>query len=140
VVTVYVFQEPSLLSSLQENGLTDVVFHALLVKDVPATREMLSSLPSVLSALCLNDAGLKAFVACQPFQRLFEVLISPAYLPAMRRSRRSAALNGAASGSGVQAGLGDTASNLGNAMDELMRHHPSLRTDAVKAIITVMNK
>ena len=34
VVTVYVFQEPSLLSSLQDNGLTDVVLHALLIKDV----------------------------------------------------------------------------------------------------------
>lgn len=34
VVTVYVFQEPSLLSSLQDKGLTDVVLHALLVKDV----------------------------------------------------------------------------------------------------------
>lgn len=34
VVTVYVFQEPSLLSSLQDNGLTDVVLHALLIKEV----------------------------------------------------------------------------------------------------------
>lgn len=34
VVTVYVFQEPSLLSSLQDKGLTDVVLQALLVKDV----------------------------------------------------------------------------------------------------------
>ncbi|RWS25619.1 E3 ubiquitin-protein ligase HUWE1-like protein [Leptotrombidium deliense] len=34
VVTVYVFQEPSLLSSLQENGITDVVLQALLVKEV----------------------------------------------------------------------------------------------------------
>lgn len=34
VVTVYVFQEPSLLSSLQDNGLTDVVLNALLIKDV----------------------------------------------------------------------------------------------------------
>lgn len=33
--------------------------------------------------------------------------------------------------------VGDTASNLGNAMDELMRHQPSLRTDATKAIIKV---
>lgn len=38
VVTVYVFQEPSLLSSLQENGLTDVILHALLTKDIPATK------------------------------------------------------------------------------------------------------
>lgn len=34
VVTVFVFQEPSLLSSLQDNGLTDVMLHALLIKDV----------------------------------------------------------------------------------------------------------
>lgn len=38
VVTVYVFQEPSLLSSLQDNGLTDVVLQALLVKDVSRIR------------------------------------------------------------------------------------------------------
>lgn len=60
VVTVYVFQEPSLLSSLQDNGLTDVVLHALLVKEVPATREVLASLPNVFSALCLNARGLQA--------------------------------------------------------------------------------
>lgn len=125
VVTVYVFQEPSLLSALQDNGLTDVVLHALLIKDVPATREVLSSLPHVFTALCLNNRGLQAFVKCKPFERLFKVLLSPNYLPAMRR-RRSADP------------LGDTASNLGNAMDELMRHQPSLKVDATTAIIKLM--
>ena len=85
VVTAYVFGEPSLLSSLQDNGLTDVVLHALLVKDVPATREVLGSLPNVFSALCLNSRGLAAFISCKPFQRIFKVLLSPDYLPAMRR-------------------------------------------------------
>ena len=33
-LTVYIFQEPSMLSSLQDSGLTDVVLHALLVKEV----------------------------------------------------------------------------------------------------------
>lgn len=36
-VTVYVFQEPSLLSCLQDTGLTDVMLHALLIKDVRFT-------------------------------------------------------------------------------------------------------
>lgn len=175
VVTVFVFQEPSLLSSLQDNGLTDVMLHALLIKDVsfqqstfcavvfcwlfflcvfkcvslivfsvvlfsfmvseyvrisyiklliistvqtveffnylcaelficfgcvviflplclfqvPATREVLGSLPNVFSALCLNARGLHSFVQCQPFERLFKVLLSPDYLPAMRRRRSS---------------------------------------------------
>lgn len=127
VVTVYVFQEPSLLSSLQDNGLTDVVLHALLIKDVPATREVLGSLPNVFSALCLNQRGLESFVKRHPFERLFKVLISPAYLSAMRR-RRSADPQG------------DTASNLGNAMDELMRHQPSLKTDATAAIIKLLEE
>lgn len=127
VVTVFVFQEPSLLSSLQDNGLTDVVLHALLTKDVPATREVLASLPNVFSALCLNARGLEAFVQCRPFDRLFKVLLSQDYLPAMRRRRSSDP-------------FGDTASNLGNAMDELMRHQPSLRTDATKATIKLLEE
>ncbi|PNF30505.1 hypothetical protein B7P43_G09941, partial [Cryptotermes secundus] len=127
VVTVYVFQEPSLLSSLQDNGLTDVVLHALLVKDVPATREILGSLPNVFSALCLNTRGLSSFVRCDPFDRLFKVLLSPVYLAAMRRRRSSDP-------------MGDTASNLGNAMDELMRHQPSLKVDATFAIIKLLEE
>ena len=125
VVTVYVFQEPSLLSSLQDNGLTDVVLHALLVKEVPATREVLGSLPNVFSALCLNARGLEAFTKCNPFPRIFQVLISQTYLPAMRRRRSSEP-------------MGDTAASLGNAMDELMRHQPTLKQPAMAAIVKLL--
>ncbi len=125
VVTVYVFQEPSLLSSLQDNGLTDVVLQALLKKDVPATREVLGSLPNVFSALCLNNRGLESFVKYNPFDKLFRVFTSPVYLSAMRRRRSSDP-------------MGDTASNIGNAMDELMRNQPSLKTPAIKAIIKLL--
>lgn len=47
VVTVYVFQEPSLLHSLQDNGLTDVITEALLMKDV---RKSLSLLPTTFQS------------------------------------------------------------------------------------------
>ena len=127
VVTVYVFQEPSLLSTIQDNGLTDVVLQALLVKDVPPTREVLASLPNVFSALCLNIRGLQSFVRCKPFERLFKVLLSPVYLSAMRKRRSSDP-------------MGDAASNLGNAMDELMRHQPTLKADATAAIINLLQE
>ncbi|XP_022080949.1 E3 ubiquitin-protein ligase HUWE1-like [Acanthaster planci] len=127
LVTVYVFQEPSLLSSLQDTGLTDVMLHALLIKDVPATKEVLGSLPNIFSALCLNARGLNAFVQCKPFDKLFKVLLSPTYLPAMKRRRSNDA-------------LGDTASSLGSAMDELMRHQPLLKADAMKAIIKLLEE
>lgn len=125
VVTVFIFHEPSLLSSLQDSGLTWVVLRALIVKDVPATRENLASLPNTLSALCLNTRGLEAFVLCKPFERLFQILVSPEYLPAMKRRRSSDP-------------QGDTAMHLGSAMDELMRHQPTLKTDAMKAIIQLL--
>ncbi|XP_027564130.1 E3 ubiquitin-protein ligase HUWE1-like, partial [Neopelma chrysocephalum] len=51
VVTVFVFQEPSLLSSLQDNGLTDVMLHALLIKDVSGTGT--SCVPSPVPFTCL---------------------------------------------------------------------------------------
>lgn len=40
---------------------------------VPATREVLASLPNVFTALCLNSRGLEAFVQCQPFERILKV-------------------------------------------------------------------
>lgn len=91
---------------------------------VPATREVLGSLPNMFSALCLNTRGLQAFQKCQPFPRIFKVLISPAYLAAMRRRRSSEP-------------MGDTAASLGNAMDELMRHQPTLKQPAMAAIVKV---
>ncbi|EFA10984.1 E3 ubiquitin-protein ligase HUWE1 [Tribolium castaneum] len=127
VVTVYVYQEPSLLSALQDNGLIEVVLHSLLVKEIPATREVLGSLPNVFSALCLNNRGLQQFIKMKPFEKTFSVLLSPDYLPAMRRRRSSEP-------------MADTACNLGNAMDELMRHQPSLKSDAIKAIIDLLEE
>lgn len=70
---MFVFQEPSLLSSLQDKGLTEIVLNSLLVKDVPTTREVLAALPNVFSALCLNQRGLDAFVEYKPFDKLFKV-------------------------------------------------------------------
>lgn len=127
VVTVYVYQEPALLSALQDNGLTSVVLHSLLVKEVPATREVLGSLPNVFSALCLNARGLESFAKHKPFNKLFHILLSPTYLTAMRRRRSSEP-------------TADTACNLGSAMDELMRHQPSLRQDATLAIICILEE
>ena len=134
VVQLFIFQEPSQLSQLQDNGLTDVILFALLKKNVPATREVLGSLPTVFSALCLNTRGLNAFIASKPFDKLFQVLLSPDYLPAMRRKRNTDQIGStSATGSG-------TASQLGNAMDELMRHQPSLRIEAMNSIIKLLNQ
>jgi E3 ubiquitin-protein ligase HUWE1 len=139
VVQLFIFQEPSQLSQLQENGLTDVILYALLKKNVPATREVLGSLPTVFSALCLNQNGLDAFIKSKPFDKLFQVLLSPDYLPAMKRRRNTDQVNGA-NLNGAGSSSSGTASQLGSAMDELMRHQPSLRTEAMNSIIKLLNQ
>jgi len=126
LVSAYVFQEPALLSKLQESHLTKDILDSILDKPLPPTREILAALPNTFSALCLNNAGLQAFQARKPFEKVFRVLISPEYLPAMRRRKADLA--------------NDTATNLGNSMDELMRHQPSLRADVVGAIINLLKE
>lgn len=124
VVSVYVYQEPSLLSVIQDNGLSEVVLHAILVKNIPPTKEVIASLPTVFTSLCLNHRGLNSFLALNPFERLFKIFLSPDYLQAMRR-RRSESIT-------------DTATCLGNAIDELMRHQPTLKCVAISSIVELL--
>jgi E3 ubiquitin-protein ligase HUWE1 len=138
VVQLFIFQEPSQLSQLQDNGLTDVILFALLKKNVPATREVLSSLPTVFSALCLNTRGLNAFIESKPFDKLFQVLLSPDYLQAMKRRRNTDQLNTGVNVAGANSTISGTASQLGSAMDELMRHQPSLRIESINSIIKLL--
>ena len=94
-----------------------------------------------MSAICLNARGLQVFIDAQPFDHLFGVLISSEYLPAMRRKRGSDPLGNAIPVLYctliVSCTVGDTASNLGTAMDELMRHQPLLKSSVMIALVRV---
>jgi len=69
-----------------------------------------------------------------------QVLLSPDYLPAMKRRRNADQVNGAQALSGAGNSSSGTASQLGSAMDELMRHQPSLRVEAINSIIKLLNR
>ena len=57
------------------------------LSQIPPTVDILTALPNMLSALCLNERGLNSFLQSQPFDRLFSILISPEYLGAMRKRK-----------------------------------------------------
>lgn len=72
---MFVFQEPSLLSSLQDNGLTDVMLHALLIKDVSYKLMLEANIgfglkPSPVSNYNICNCVLIAFSLCGCTQRL----------------------------------------------------------------------
>ena len=81
----------------------------------------------MFSALCLNSRGLESFKSFRPFDKIFKVLLSSDYLPAMRRRRSTDP-------------MGETSINLGASMDELMRHLPSLKQSAIAAIINLLRE
>ena len=56
--------------------MMDVILFALLKKNVPATRKVLGTLPTVFSSLGLNTNGLDAFIQSKPFDKLFQVLLA----------------------------------------------------------------
>ncbi len=126
VIQFYVFHEPSLLSNMQETGITDVILQALLVKGPPATKEVLQFLPAIFTAMCMNEAGLNEFQSYNPFEKMFKVLINIDYLQAMKKRRSS------------ESGT-DTAGTLGSSVDELMRHQNSLRKPAIAAAIDLLH-
>jgi hypothetical protein len=57
----------------------------------------------------------------------------------MKRRRNADQVSGAQTLSGQNSSSG-TASQLGSAMDELMRHQPSLRVEAINSIIKLLNQ
>jgi E3 ubiquitin-protein ligase HUWE1 len=63
----------------------------------------------------------------KPFDKLFRVLLSPEYLPTMKQRCGTDPIY-------------CTPSSLGNSIDELIRHHINLRTEAMKSIITLLEQ
>ena len=117
-VTDYCNSEPNLLPALQDAGLQDAVLDVLSTA-IPVSAEVLAELPNLLAAVCLNQRGLDAFTSRRCLGKLFGVLVLPQY----------------------QAQLGcPTPGILGSAMDELLRHQPTLRDAALFAFSQVLRR
>lgn len=58
-----------------------------MVLQLPASRDVLSALPNTFTALCLNERGLQAFIAEEPFEHLCNILLSTKFISAMKRRR-----------------------------------------------------
>jgi E3 ubiquitin-protein ligase HUWE1 len=114
ILAAFVHQEPTSLATLQEQGLTDK-FLAMSLEPIPPSSEYIAALPNGFGACCLNGVGLDKVMTANPFKNLFSVLYSETY-------RRILYEN-------------DTASNIGNAVDELMRHQPKLKDLLIAEIL-----
>lgn len=116
----FVHNEPTSLTILQECGLPQAFYDAI-DKGLESANEVVAAVPSAIGALCLNQAGLDELGRRESvITRMFEVLISERHTKTL--------------------GDKENATYLGASVDELIRHHPSLKDVVFKAIKEVMNK
>lgn len=81
---------------------------------------MLNAIPQAISAICLNSIGLEKVKEAKPFSKFFSIFYSSEHLRSLIDD--------------------DMSTYLGQAMDELIRHHPALKMDIMKSVIAAMEK
>ena len=111
VLADLVHHDPLRFPALDAAG-APAAFVAAVAAGVPPAAEALCAVPSALTALCLNAAGLDRVRDAGALRFFVDVCSHPGYLRAL---------------------AGDTPSILGAGLDELVRHVPSLRPDGVEA-------
>ncbi|KAJ7287510.1 hypothetical protein C8J57DRAFT_1707813 [Mycena rebaudengoi] len=119
IMATFIHNEPTSLAIIQEAGLPEAFYAAIEAGLEPAI-EVIQAIPNAIGALCLNDTG-TAQLASHPsiLPAIFSIFTSDRHLKVLL-DKENAVL-------------------IGTTIDELIRHHPSLKTpvfDALKATLS----
>ncbi|GLB37041.1 putative protein with domain of Unknown Function (DUF913) [Lyophyllum shimeji] len=119
IMATFVHNEPTSLAIIQEAGLPEAFYKAVEAGLEPSI-EVIQAVANAIGALCLNEVG-QAQLARRPsiIPTIMSVFTSERHLKVLLEK--------------------ENAVLIGTAIDELIRHHPSLKAavfDAIKATIT----
>lgn len=87
-----------------------------LARGIMPTSDTINIIPQAFGAICLNNNGMKMFQASKALESFFEIFESPEHVKVMDSNK-------------------DLPQNLGGTFDELVRHHPQLKTDIMTSIL-----
>jgi E3 ubiquitin-protein ligase HUWE1 len=116
IAATFVHNEPTSLTTLQEAKVPDALYDSL-ERAIPASNDVLQAVPNAIGAFCLNQAGLDHFLTRDLIAKYFAIFTSPAHYELLRDR--------------------DSAVNLGSAIDELVRHHPTLKAKILDTIFSI---
>ncbi|KAF2470719.1 uncharacterized protein BDR25DRAFT_261873 [Lindgomyces ingoldianus] len=86
-----------------------------LAEGILPVAEAISTLPPAFGAICLAEAGMKLFKSSSALQSFFEIFESAAHIKALDVDP-------------------DMPTLIGNSFDELVRHHPQLKTEVLASL------
>ncbi|RKP21053.1 hypothetical protein ROZALSC1DRAFT_11927, partial [Rozella allomycis CSF55] len=119
IFATFIHNEPTMLNVLQElkipQSLLDTVEEGIM-----NSVEVLNSLPHAFSAICLNNNGLNMLIERKPMKHFLKIFTRREYLNSL--------------GERV-----DMPVILGNAIDELIRHQPSLKQGIFESILEMLD-
>ncbi|KAF2762305.1 hypothetical protein EJ05DRAFT_204624 [Pseudovirgaria hyperparasitica] len=109
---------------MPDAGLLNRINHPAsepLAPGILPSADAMSQIPPGFGAICLNEAGMKLFKHSRAMESFFEVFESPVHVKAMEQEQ-------------------DMAGTLGSSFDELVRHHPNLKSEIVGAISVMIGR
>ncbi|KAJ7188201.1 hypothetical protein C8R46DRAFT_1341056 [Mycena filopes] len=120
IMATFIHNEPTSLAIIQEAGLPETFYTAIEVGLEPAI-EVIQAIPNAIGALCLNDVG-AAQLASHPsiLPAIFSIFTSDRHLKVLL-DKENAVL-------------------IGTTVDELIRHHPSLKVPVFEALKATLAK
>ena len=118
-MSTFIHNEPTCLSILQEAGLPQA-FLKVVGGDFPISAEVVSALPNAFGAICLNKTGLDAFTESNPINKFLEIFLNDNEIRLLLDS--------------------DVPNLVGSSLDELIRHHPSLKQSVFDGIHLIVGK
>lgn len=119
IMTTIIHSEPTSLTILQEVKLPQTFLDTICRYDTPST-DVLMPAVNAFGAICLNPQGINMFKEANPLPHFFDLFCSREYA--------------------FQVEEPDIMTGLGNAFDELVRHHPSLKPDVITCITTMVKR
>ncbi|KAL5343748.1 hypothetical protein BJX70DRAFT_393801 [Aspergillus crustosus] len=93
---------------------------AQLAPGIMAATEALSCIPSAFGAICLNGSGLELFQSSHALESFFEIFENPVHVKCLIKDDTN------------------LIRNLGSTFDELVRHHPALKSSIMTAVMVMV--
>lgn len=121
IMATFVHNEPTSLAIIQEAKLPGKFYEAI-EDHIEPNIDILNVIFNVISACCLNEHGLEEFKqrADKIISQIFDIFSSPSHIKVLSEK--------------------ENAVNIGQSVDELIRHQPSLKPKVLKAINDQLDK